>query len=143
MYSGGDIYGKGSFFMHSLRYLIGDDVFFPTLKKLATDPKYTYDNVVTTDDVEKLFSGASGKNLKPFFDFYLRTTNVMDVNVKEIGYQKYQIKLNNFIMPLPFDIITDGKINKIIIPAEGIVVNSTFAPQIDPKGNYLKKITIQ
>jgi aminopeptidase N len=142
VYSGGDIYGKGSFFMHSLRYLIGDEIFFPTLKKLATDPKYTYDNFVTTDDVENLFSTASGKNLKPFFDFYLRTTDVIDVNVKEIGFQKYQIKLNNFFMPLPFDIISNDKMNKIIIPAEGIVVNSTFAPQIDPKGFYLKKITI-
>lgn len=142
VYSGGDIYGKGSFFMHSLRYLIGDEIFFPTLKKLATDPKYTYNNFVTTDDVENLFSTASGKKLKPFFDFYLRTTNVLDVNVKEIGFQKYQIKLTNFFMPLPFDIISNDKMNKIIIPAEGIVVNSTFAPQIDPKGFYLKKITI-
>ncbi len=143
VYSGGDIYGKGSFFMHSLRYLIGDEIFFPTLKKLATDPKYTYDNVVTTDDVEKLFSTASGKNLKPFFDFYLRTTNVLDVNVKEIGFQKYQVKINNFFMPLPFDIISNDKMDKMIIPAEGLVINSKFAPQIDPKGNYLKKITIQ
>jgi aminopeptidase N len=143
VYSGGDIYGKGSFFMHSLRYLIGDEIFFPTLKKLATDPKYTYDNVVTTDDVESLFSNAAGKNLKPFFDFYLRTTNVIDVNVKEIGFQKYQIKINNFFMPLPFDIISNDKINKTIIPAEGIVINSTYAPQIDPKGYYLKKTSIQ
>lgn len=142
VYSGGDIYGKGSFFMHSLRYLIGDEVFFPTLKSLATNPKYTYDNFVTTDDVEKLFSTSSGKNLKPFFDFYLRATDVLDVSVKEIGFQKYQIKVNNFFMPLPFDIIANDKINKVIIPAEGIIINSIFSPQIDPKGFYLKKITI-
>jgi aminopeptidase N len=142
VYSGGDIYGKGSFFMHSLRYLIGDEVFFPTLKSLATNPKYTYDNFVTTDDVEKLFSTSSRKNLKPFFDFYLRTTDVLDVSVKEIGFQKYQIKVNNFFMPLPFDIIANDKINKVIIPAEGIIINSIFSPQIDPKGFYLKKITI-
>ena len=142
VYSGGDIYGKGSFFMHSLRYLIGDEVFFPTLKSLATNPKYTYDNFVTTDDVEKLFSTSSGKNLKPFFDFYLRTTDVLDVSVKEIGFQKYQIKVNNFFMPLPFDIIANDKINKVIIPAEGIIINSIFSPQVDPKGFYLKKITI-
>ena len=142
VYSGGDIYGKGSFFMHSLRYVIGDEVFFPTLKKLATDSKYTYDNCVTTDDVEKLFSTETGKNLKPFFDFFLRTTDVLNIDVKEIGFQKYQIKLNNFFMPLPFDIISNDKLEKVIIPAEGITVNSTFAPQVDPKGNYLKKITI-
>jgi len=142
VYSGGDIYGKGSFFMHSLRYLIGDEVFFPTLKSLATHPKYTYDSFVTTDDVEKLFSTSSGKNLKPFFDFYLRTTDVLDVNVKEIGFQKYQVKINNFFMPLPFDIIANDKINKVIIPAEGIIINSAYSPQVDPKGFYLKKITI-
>jgi len=142
VYSGGDIYGKGSFFMHSLRYLIGDEVFFSTLKSLATNPKYTYDNFVTTDDVEKLFSTSSGKNLKPFFDFYLKTTDVLDVNVKEIGFQKYQVKINNFFMPLPFDIIANDKINKVIIPVEGIIINSEYAPQIDPKGFYLKKITI-
>ena len=91
VYSGGDIYGKGSFFMHSLRYVIGDEVFFPTLKRLSTESQYTYDNFVTTNDVEKLFSTAAGKDLKPFFDFYLRTTNVLEVNIKEVGFQKYQI----------------------------------------------------
>ena len=143
VYSGGDIYGKGSFFMHGLRYLIGDDIFFPALKKLATDPATTYDNFVTTDDVEKLFSRASGKDLKPFFDFYLRTTNVIDVNVKEIGYQKYQLKISNFFMPLPFEIVANDKISKMVIPAEGLVINSATPPQVDPKGFYLKKLTIQ
>jgi len=84
VYAGGDIYGKGSFFMHSLRYFIGDEIFFPTLKKLSTDPQSTYDNFVTTMDVEKLFSNAAGKDLKPFFDFFLRTTNVLDITVKEV-----------------------------------------------------------
>lgn len=143
VYSGGDIYGKGSFFMHSLRYVTGDAVFFPTLKKLATAPEYTYDHFVTTDDVEKLFSNASGKNLKPFFDFYLRTTEVMDVVVKEIGFQKYQVKINNFFMPLPFNITANNQTNRLMIPAEGIMVNSELPPQVDAQGFYLKRVTIQ
>jgi aminopeptidase N len=143
VYSGGDIYTKGSFFMHSLRYLIGDEIFFPTLKKLATDPQYTYDNFVTTQDVEKLFSTASGKDLKPFFDFYLRTTDVLDLNVKEIGFQKYQLKINNFFMPIPMEITTNGKTNRMVIPKEGITVSSATPPQLDAKGFYLKKITIR
>ncbi len=142
-YSGGDIYTKGSFFMHSLRYVIGDEIFFPTLKKLATDPAYTYDNFVVTSDVEKLFSGASGKNLKPFFDFYLRTTDVLDIVIKETGYHKYQIKINNHFMDLPVDITTDSKTEKIIIPKDGIMVTSNTPPMVDSKGFYLKKITIQ
>ena len=96
-----DIYTKGSFFMHSLRFLIGDAIFFPTLKKLATDSAYTYYNFVTTRDVEQLFSGAAQQDLRPFFDFYMRTTEVLDFSVKETGYQQYLIRLNNFFMPLP------------------------------------------
>ena len=143
VYSGGDIYGKGSFFMHSLRYLIGDEIFFPTLKKLATDPQTTYDNFVTTMDVEKLFSTATGKDLKPFFDFFLRTTNVLDITVKEVGFQKFQIKQNNFFMPLPFEITANGQTKRTIIPSEGIIVNSALVPQVDARGNYLKKVTLQ
>lgn len=143
VYSGGDIYGKGSFFMHSLRYVTGDDIFFPTLKQLATDPKYTYDNVVTTDDVEQLFSKASCKNLKPFFDFYLRTTQVLEVNIKETGYQQYQVKLSNFFMPLPFAITANDTTRSLVIPAEGVTIHSTHPPLVDPKGFYLKKIILQ
>jgi aminopeptidase N len=140
VYSGGDIYGKGSFFMHSLRYVIGDDVFLPTLKKLSTDPQYTYDHFVTTKDVEQLFSAASSKDLAPFFNFYLKTTNVLDIAVKEIGYQKYQIKVNNYFMQLPFEISMNGKTTRMEIPAEGIIVISALPPQVDSNGFYLKKV---
>jgi len=142
-YDGSDIYTKGSFFMHSLRYVIGDDLFFPALKKLATDPKYTYDNFVTTDDVEKLFSKESKQDLKPFFDLYMKTTDVLDISIKETGYQKYLIKVNNYFMPLPFEITTSAGTNRTIVPKEGISVTSTAPPQVDNKGYYLKKITIQ
>jgi aminopeptidase N len=143
VYSGGDIYGKGSFFMHSLRYLIGDNVFFPTLKTLATDPIYTYDHFVTTTDVEKLFSSKAGKDLKPFFDFYLRTTQVLDINIKEIGFQKYQIKVANLMMPLPFEVTVNDKTSRIVIDNKGLIVNSVLPPQVDAKGYYLKKVTLQ
>jgi aminopeptidase N len=142
-YAGSDIYTKGSFFMHSLRYVIGDGIFFPTIKKLATDPKYTYDNFVTTDDVEKLFSHESKQNLKPFFDFYTRTTEVFDITIKETGNQKYFIQVNNLFMPLPFDITTSEGTKRTIINKEGITVNSSVPPQVDAKGYYLKKVTLQ
>ncbi len=139
----GEIYTKGSFFMHSLRFLTGDDVFFPTLKRLATDPAYTYDNFVTTTDVEQLFSKASGKNLKPFFDFYLRTTDLLDFKVTETGYHKYVVKIDNYFMDLPVEVTTDNKTEKIILPKEGVTLTSNTSPIIDAKGFYLKKISIR
>ncbi len=142
-YAGSDIYTKGSFFMHSLRYVIGEEIFLPTLKKLATDSKYSYDNFVTTTDVEQLFSNESKQNLKPLFDFYTRTTDVLDISIKETGYNKYLIKVNNFFMPLPFDITTASGTTKTIINKDGITINSSLPPLVDAKGYYLKKITLQ
>lgn len=142
-YNGNDIYTKGSFFMHSLRYVLGDEVFLPTLKKLATNPKYTYDQFVTTQDVEQLFSMEAKQDLKPLFDFYTRTNDVLDIAVKEVGAGKFTIKLNNFFMALPMDITTEKGTTKMLIPKEGITVQSAFPPQVDLKNNYLKKISIQ
>jgi aminopeptidase N len=142
-YAGNDIYTKGAFFMHSLRYVIGDDLFFPTIKKLSTDPKYTYDNFVTSKDVEELFSGAAGYSLKPFFDFYLRTTKTIEMNVKENGYRTYVIKPTNYFMDLPLDIMINGKIEKIKLTKEGLTVTSNTTPILDPNGFYLKTVTLQ
>lgn len=128
--------------MHSLRFLLGDEIFFPTLKKLATDSVYTYDNFITSRDVEQLFSSSANKDLKPFFDFYLRTTEVLDFTIKEVGYQLYQIRINNFFMSLPVEISTSNGKEKIVIGKEGIKIQSSFPPLVDPNGYYLKKVTL-
>jgi aminopeptidase N len=140
-YSAGNIYGKGSFFMHSLRFIVGDDIFFPTLKKLATDPAYTYDNFVTTTDVEQLFSKASGKDLKPYFDFYMRTIEILDFQVKETAFQTYMVKAINFPHDLPLEITTGSKTERMNLTKDGITVKSATPPIVDPRGFYMKKIS--
>jgi aminopeptidase N len=140
----GPIYGKGAFFMHSLNYLLGDNVFFPILKKLATDEKYTYNHFVTTDDVEQLFSKESGKNLKPFFDFYLRTIDKLEFKVVYRAGDKYKITLSNLNMGLPIDITTDkGTTRMSVLPGQGVTVDSKTPPLIDPKGYYLKRVVYE
>ena len=139
----GDIYGKGAFFMHTLRYVIGDSIFFPTLKELATAPQYTYDNFVCTDDVEQLFSQASRMNLKPLFDFYLRTVQKLEVHVKAMPNNQYKMELQNFDGALPLDIVTDKGKERLTIDKHGIIVKSAVQPQIDPDCYYLKKLIIE
>jgi len=139
----GDIYGKGAFFMHTLRFVIGDDIFFPTLKRLATDPKYTYDNLVHTNDVEQLFSSASKTDLEPLFNFYLRTINKIEVSVKDMGNSKYQVRLLNYTSSLPIDIETDSGIKRTSVDDKGITIESSSWPVIDPKVYYLKKVILE
>ncbi|RZJ64603.1 MAG: M1 family peptidase, partial [Flavobacterium sp.] len=138
-----DIYGKGAFFMHTLRYVMGDSLFFPTLKKLATDPAYTYDNTVTTKDVEKLFSGSYGKSLDQLFKLYLYTTNKVEVHLKQISDTSYEVKLLNVDMDLPFEIVTNKGNQRITLNTTAIEVNSTTPLLIDPKTFYLKKVIME
>jgi aminopeptidase N len=138
----GDIYGKGAFFMHTLRYVI-DEIFFPTLKKLATDPQYTYDNFVTTDDVENLFSKASGKNLKLLFDFYLRTTNKLEILVKQTGDKTYDLSLQNFDIPLPVEVTTSSGTQRMELKKKPMKITSDTQPVIDEKAYYLKRVILE
>jgi aminopeptidase N len=138
-----DIYGKGAFFMHTLRYVLGDEIFFPTLKKLATDPQYTYDNTVVTADVEKLFSGASGKNLQPLFHFYLYTTSKLDVLVKQTGAKTYTISLLNYDAPLPLDVTTHAGTQRMELSKTPVKITSETTPVIDEKVYYLKRVILE
>ncbi|MGC4021382.1 MAG: M1 family metallopeptidase [Cyclobacteriaceae bacterium] len=139
----GDIYGKAAFFMHTLRYILGDDLFFATLKKLATDPQYVYDNTVKTDDVEKLFSNAYGKSLKPVFDLFLRTTSKLEISMKQTDADKFSIQLNNLDYEIPIEIVTNSGKQKLKLTKSPTVITSTTLPVIDPDVYYLKKISIE
>ncbi|MBC7398312.1 MAG: M1 family metallopeptidase [Mucilaginibacter sp.] len=139
----GDIYGKGAFFMHTLRYIMGDSLFFPTLKSFVTNPKFTYDNLVTTIDVQQYFSKAAGKDLKPLFDLFIYSVNKLEISVKAQPRNMYLIQLQNIDIPLPVDITLDGVTKRYTVDKKGIKLTSTTTPVIDPDMFYLKKITTE
>jgi len=139
----GDLYFKGSCFMHALRFVMGDSIFFPTLYQLATDSAYTYYNTVTSAEVEQLFSKAAGKNLQPLFDFYLRKTELLQFSIKNTKYQTYRLQVLNLDMPLPVEVTTDKGTQKILLTREGITIQSSIPPTLDGKGYYLKKIQFE
>ncbi len=135
-----DIYVKGAFFMHTLRYVLGDELFFPALKMLATDPQYTYSNFVTTDDVEQLFSKAAGKDLKPLFNFYLRTTDLLNIEVRQRRFNQYEIRTTNQPITFSIDVLTDHGTEKITLSDKWQTVKSNIPPAVDPRGFYLKTV---
>jgi hypothetical protein len=122
---------------------MGDELFFPTLKKLATAPQYTYDNTIVTADVEQLFSSAYGKSMKPLFQLFLYTTDKLEIHVKQTDDDKYLVKFLNIDMPLPVNIVTDAGMQRLVVDKKGITVTSKTAPQVDPDVFYLKKLIVE
>jgi aminopeptidase N len=129
--------------MHTLRWVIGDDAFFPALKGFATDARFTYNNMVTTNDVEQYFSKASGKDLKPLFNLYLRTTNRLEISIKQTEENKYQIKLLNLDMQLPVNITIDGVTKIVQLSAKETTISASGLPLIDTDGYYFKRIIVE
>ena len=140
----GDIYDKGAMLMHTLRYVVGDSLFFPALKKFATDVKYPYNQFFTSDDVEKFFIRESGKDLHPIFNFYLYTTKEIEINVFQKDSNSYFIAINNApIESLPLDISTDMGIIHTTMNAtkdKPFWIKSKTLPIIDPRGWYFRKV---
>ena len=135
-----DIYPKGAFFIHTIRYVIGDSLFFPAIKRVATDSNHTYTHTTSTADVEKIFDQASGMDLSPLFHLYLYTTDKLEIRVRPVGVNRYLIQLLNMDMPLPLEITTDSGASRMMVDKKGVAVTSAAMPLIDTRDFYLKKV---
>lgn len=139
----GDIYPKGAFFMHTLAYIMGDDLFYPALKKFATSTQYTYHNKVVTADLEAFFSKEAGIDLKPLFDLFIFSTNKLEISMKELPNNRYALQLNNIKMSLPVDVVTHEGTKRLNLSEKPIIINSNVMPSVDPNWFYLRKIIIE
>ncbi|NCO62888.1 MAG: M1 family metallopeptidase [Flavobacteriales bacterium] len=101
----GDMYYKGSNMLHTLRQLIEDD---EKWRQILRGLNLTfYHQTVTTKQIENYISTESGIDLTAFFNQYLRTTAIpnLEYNIenKELKYRWTHI-VDNFDMPVQITI---------------------------------------
>ena len=89
---GGDVYYKGAWFMHTLRYYVGDEQFFKILRRFTyPDPeleKATDGSPVrhaTTDDLLHLAEEITGLELDWLFEIYLRQPELPKLRASRIS----------------------------------------------------------
>ncbi|CAN5736255.1 M1 family metallopeptidase [soil metagenome] len=153
--SDGDIYGKGAVVLHTLRYLIGDDAFFRSIRRMAyptpamerfTDGRQT--RLVDTEDFRKIAEAESKMDLGWFFDIYLRQPKLPKLNVQHVlvsGGSEIPQTLaltwetpNNMPFPMPVEVEVDGKTRRIEMKNGKGPVSYYKSPVVDPKGWILK-----
>lgn len=64
------LYNKGPYVLHMLRGVLGDDIFFESLKTYATDESYRY-GLASTEDFQSVCEAVSGMDLSTFFDQWI------------------------------------------------------------------------
>jgi aminopeptidase N len=138
-----DIYFKGAYLMHSLRYIMGDPTFFKTLKEFATSSKYTYSNLVSTDDFIELVEQNTNSSIGKFIKYFLYTSELPSVLIKQLSDQNYQVSIPNVEFQLPMDVQTDFETKTILLEKIPVNIVSTYPPVVDEKNWYLKNIRIE
>ena len=89
---GSDIYNKGSWILHSLRWKLGDEIFFKALRRMAY-PDPAKENLTdgsacrfaTTDEIKQIAEEVSGEDLGWFFEVYLRQPKLPRLEQKRRG----------------------------------------------------------
>jgi len=138
-----DIYYKGAYLMHSLRYIMGDPTFFKTLKEFATSPKYTYSNLVNTDDFIELVVQRTNSDIGKFVEYFLYTIKLPEVFIEQVSDQHYQVSIPNIDFQLPMNVQTESESKTILLGETPVNIISASQPVVDEKNWYLKNIRVE
>ncbi|MBD0370982.1 MAG: M1 family metallopeptidase [Pyrinomonadaceae bacterium] len=123
--SDGDIYSKGAWILHSLRYLIGDKAFFTALRRMAY-PNPAMEKIedgsqcrfATTDDFRRIAEEASGMKLDWFFEVYLRQPALPRLVTETSGNQlvlRWETP-NGLPFPMPVEVQLGAKTERRAMP---------------------------
>ncbi|MBC15264.1 MAG: peptidase M1 [Rhodothermaceae bacterium] len=150
--SNGDIYVKGAWVIHSLRYLIDDDARFLAAMRSLLYPSAAHEAVtdgrqarwVSTDDVLASFSRAADRDLSGLFEVYLRQPETPRLQVDRDGADLVLRWLvpeaaAGVVFDLPVPVVVGGDERRVAMPGG---VGRTPVPEgvewaVDPNGRIL------
>ncbi len=149
--SDGDIYGKGALILNSLRGLLGDEIFFKALRKMAypdskmekiRDGKQV--RLVTTDEFLNIAEKESGRQLDWFFEVYLRQPALPKL-IAETKTNQLHLRWdvpNNLPFPMPVEVKIGNDIKKVEMKngSGSIALPADAAYEIDPNGWLLRAL---
>jgi aminopeptidase N len=146
---GGDVYYKGAWFMHTLRYVIGDEYFFQVLRRFAypseeAEMTTTGEQVrfATTDDLLHLSEHITGMDLEWLFEVYLRQPHLPRLQMNRTGHLielEWQVP-EGVEFPMPVELLVNGEAITLV-PENGRIsmeVPETATVEVDPHHWILK-----
>ncbi len=134
----GDIYHKGAWVLHTLRWLVGDEVFFEALYRFANDPEYAY-GLVSSADFAALVDEISGLDLGWFWSRYLLRADIPAWRVERRpadGGERIEITWGDSAFPMPLEVAVGGDSRRIDMKdgRASFSVRTDTVVEIDPDG---------
>ena len=117
-------YHKAAFLLHQIRWVIGDEAFYTSVKNYLNDPMLAY-RFATTQDIKAHFESVSGVDLTEFFAdwYYGEGYPSYGANVNQLQGGQVLVTINQdqshpsvefFEMPVPVAFYGDGKDTTIV-----------------------------
>jgi aminopeptidase N len=145
---GEDIYYKGSWMLHTLRWLIGDKAFFAATRlevygRLDPKPGNFKPRYGSTVEYERFVRQVTGKDYGWFFDVYLRQAALPELIQTRSG-NTLSLQWNapaNLPFPMPIEVSADGRITRIAMAGgKGtLTVPASAHVVLDPYARVLKR----
>jgi aminopeptidase N len=146
---GGDIYVKGSWVLHTLRGLIGDQAFWTSIRREVygrPDPRpgNFQPRFGSTTEFEAITSQEAHRNLKWFFDVYVRQAHLPRLVTSRQG-QSFNLQWktpHGLPFPMPVEVDVDGR-RQIVAMSNGRGTISLPGPfsvvAVDPDSKILRQ----
>lgn len=104
----GDMYPKGALLLNTIRHIVNDDTkWWKMLLKYSETYRHT---IIDTETVAEFFTAASGYNLIPIFNQYLRYASIPKLEFrKNKKYIEYQWLTDEKDFKMPVDVLINNK----------------------------------
>ncbi len=145
---GQDIYYKGAWVLHTLRYLIGDDKFFEITRRIVygrPDPRpgNFKPRFGTTPEYIGIARQVTGQDLQWFFDVYLYSAALPELLSERTGDTltlRWKTQ-DGRSFPLPVDLSIDGKVQRVAMPGGTATLSISAAAHVvlDPNAHVLRR----
>lgn len=157
--SDNDLYYKGSWMLHTLRSVLGNDsLFFAAIKNIQLHFKY---KTVSTDELIRFFNMQLGRDFTGFFDQYLRHASppILEYRTSKRGMDtklefRWKVDVDQFWMPV--EVVSSysysfGKVSKSFVRIEpgnqwkSVVLHNLNPEDFDVNTDlfYVKKIQVK
>ncbi len=126
------VYNKGASVLHMLRRMLGDDVFFRSLRRFYADRHF---EKAGTADLRKAFEQESGRSLETFFDRWimgqdlptLSASHTISADGASVAVRLEQPAAHTFEFPVTVSLIyTDGSADDVMVTVDGTQVTKTL-----------------
>ncbi|MDP5041259.1 MAG: M1 family peptidase, partial [Paraglaciecola sp.] len=148
-----DIYGKGGWTLHTLRWLLGDDVFWQATRELlygtADTAKLNYPietRYRNTQEFIDIVNRISGKDYTWMFDVYLKQAALPELKItrndEQLGLYWSAPSNRPFPMPVPISINGELAVYPMMDGKTTLNIKASDEVVIDPDMQVLRQLPI-